>query len=231
LHTIYSIVADAGGALPTDAERERSRARLGLSRANNVLVYVAGVCRKKNQLAFLEHVVPQLLERFPNLVVLFVGDFRPNSDAYASQCATAAQALDATQRRVRFVGFAEHVREYYLAADVTCLASRYEGLARCMIESIAVGTPVVSFDVTSAREILVGQGGGVVCDLDDFGAMWSQISALLTDGERRRGLGVRGAAVAGELFRPETAVAAYERLFDQIATRSDRAGIGSTAMP
>jgi glycosyltransferase involved in cell wall biosynthesis len=218
VETIYSIVDGVSGVAASDDERAAARRRLDLSGDAPLLVYVAGVNPKKNQLAFLERAVPALLARESRTRVFFVGDHHPERDAYARSCEAAARAADPSGERVRFVGFTRAVRDYYLAADITCLASRYEGLARCMIESMAVGTPVVSFDVTSAREMLEERGAGLVAALDDFPVLVDHLAALIHDPSLARALGRRGAEVAGELFRSEVAVRRYQALFDDLAT-------------
>ena len=220
VETIYSIVAGATSVPAPAADRSAARQRLGLANHVPVVSYVAGVCAKKNQLAFIERAAPALLRRHPGTQVAFVGDFHPDADAYAARCAEAARAVDPSGAHLRFVGYTPNVRDYYLAADVTLLASRYEGLARCMIESMAVGTPVVSFDVTSAREMLEGYGAGLVSSLDDFPGIVENVARLLDDSPLARGMGTRGAHVAARLFRREEAVARYEAVLDGLAEES-----------
>lgn len=58
--------------------------------------------------------------------------------------------------RVRLIGHAPHALLPVLlaAADVTILASSGEGLANVWVESLACGTPVVTTDVSGAREAI-----------------------------------------------------------------------------
>jgi glycosyltransferase involved in cell wall biosynthesis len=93
------------------------------------------------------------------------------------------------------------------------VASRNEGLARCMIESLACGTPVVSFDVCSAREILQGHDCGVVVSGGDYDAMVHEIVTLFEAGEVRAELGHRAAEAAKKLFNPPEIISRYEQLY------------------
>ncbi|OHB65244.1 MAG: hypothetical protein A2168_08235 [Planctomycetes bacterium RBG_13_50_24] len=66
--------------------------------------------------------------------------------------------------RVDFEGFQNDMVSYYLHARATVLTSLYEGLPNVLIESIALGTPVVAFDCPSGpSEIIVdGENGFLV---------------------------------------------------------------------
>ena len=82
-----------------------------------------------------------------------------------------------------------------------------------MIESLACGTPVVSFDVCSAREVLEAHACGIVVPQGDHAGLAAALAALGRDPARRRALGERGARAARELFDPERMMAAYRELY------------------
>ncbi|MFO0613472.1 MAG: glycosyltransferase [Polyangiaceae bacterium] len=114
---------------------------------------------------------------------------------------------------VVFHGFVKDASIVYRASDLTALSSRYEGLPRCMIESLACGVPVVSFDVTSVREFLEARDTGVAISWGDYGAMASAIVRLARSAEERARLGERARAVAEAEFDRSRAVSRYEALY------------------
>lgn len=197
---------------PSPAERAALRARLDLPPDRFVLAYVAAFNDKKAQLAFLERGLPALAARCPSALVCFVGDFRPETDPYARRCADAVAARG-LGRHVRFAGYTPTVADWYRAADAILLASRHEGLARCMIEGLACGTPVVSFDVCSAREILDGHACGVVVSEGDHAGLAGAVADLAAERGRLAGLGRAGAQIARQLFEPSLGVRRYEDIY------------------
>jgi glycosyltransferase involved in cell wall biosynthesis len=67
--------------------------------------------------------------------------------------ATRAAAPD----NVRFLGWRADVATIYAAADVALLTSDNEGMPLALVEAALCGTPAVSTDVGSAREVVTGE--------------------------------------------------------------------------
>ncbi|HVF44247.1 MAG TPA: glycosyltransferase family 4 protein [Pyrinomonadaceae bacterium] len=212
---IYSAV-DTKKFSPVDgARRAALREKLGVGAGCFAVGVVAAFEPRKAQLEFIRDAIPRLLRLSPASRVYFVGDF-DERDAYARRCLEEAKGAG-VEASVSFVGYAGAVEEWYRALDAVAVPSRNEGLARCMIEAIACGTPVVSFGVCSAREILQGRGCGLVVESGDHGALAEALASLAWDGERRAALGSAGARAARELFDPAEVVGAYERLYLSLA--------------
>lgn len=88
-------------------------------------------------------------DRFPNLRLKIVGK------------GTLEEALKkktyelSISDRVDFEGFQKNIIPYYLHAQATILTSLYEGYPNALIESIALGTPVISFNCKSGPEEII----------------------------------------------------------------------------
>lgn len=83
--------------------------------------------------------------------------------------------------KVEFCGFQKEVGQYYLAAKLTLLTSLYEGLPNVLIESIALGTPVVAFDCPSGPEDIVIEGvNGFLVALGDTHELREKIELALS---------------------------------------------------
>ncbi len=158
VHTVYQGI---------DAERfhagdqRRARQALGLPSARTLLLWVGRMVEVKGLNVLLEACV-ELRDRGRDFELCLAGEgpLRP---------ALERQVRDAgLDDRVRFVGPVPHdaLPDWYRAADVTVLSSWSEGLPNVLRESLACGTPFVSTDVGSVREIAV-EGCSRLADAGD----------------------------------------------------------------
>lgn len=209
---IYSIV-DQDRFYPVgEAERQQIRDRLHIAPHTVALGYIATFNPKKAQLDFIQQGIPRLKQALPNLRVYFIGDFEPTCNGYAQQCLQAVEELQLTDI-VCFINYTPDIDLWYRALDLVVLASRHEGLARCMIESLACGTPVVSFDVCSAQEILEHYQCGQVAPQGNYDALTAKIVATVQDGSLRQFFRQNGIRMAKTAFTAERALEQYETLY------------------
>ena len=105
--------------------------------------------------------------------------------------------------------------ELIAQARVIAIPSRHEGLMRGMIETMAIGRPVVSTDVCSAREMLERVSGraGIVVPLGRHREMTDAIVHYCTDRAAAEQDGQRGSETARRLFDPAAVVARFEAAY------------------
>ena len=215
---IYSVVDfEQMRPLPPE-DRLALRRELGITDGTFAVGFIATFNDKKNQLDYLRHAVPLLANQCPAAKTFFVGDFEPKTNPYARSCAEAAAELQ-IEARVRFAGFCSDVHRWYQACDVVVIPTRKEGLARCMIEALACGTPVVSFDVASAREVLEEHRCGRVVAQGDYEALCREIAGLANSPVLRADLSANGAALAPRLFSSESCLEKYRSLILTLADK------------
>lgn len=224
---IYSIVDfDKFHEISEPARREL-RDSLGIPADRFAIGYIGRIEEKKDQLGFLREALPLIRTGIDNALVTFVGDFNAKLDPYAAACLAEVERQGAGAS-VRFVGYSAEVVDWYQAVDALVLASRREGLPRCMIEGLACGAPFVSFDVCSVREVLDGHACGISVPRGDYGALASALTRLYKDGEATRDLRQKGPKVALQLFSGSESVRRYTSLVRHLS--ENRGPVSGAAM-
>jgi glycosyltransferase involved in cell wall biosynthesis len=89
---------------------------------------------------------------------------------------------------------------YLSASDVFLYPTRADNLPNVLIESIACGTPCVTFDVGGCREIVKHNTNGIVVKAGDVREMTKELLSLLDDGERLTRYSTEARRIAEEHF-------------------------------
>jgi teichuronic acid biosynthesis glycosyltransferase TuaC len=159
---------------------DKTHARQQLALQNNalVLVSVGGLVERKGFHRVIE-VLPDLLEQFPNLLLLIVGGATAEGNNRA-QLEQQVQTLS-LQAHVQFLGSKPHhqLAEILSAADVFVLATSNEGWANVFLEAMACGLPVVTTDVGGNKEVVVNADHGTVVPFGDKTALQEALAAAL----------------------------------------------------
>jgi glycosyltransferase involved in cell wall biosynthesis len=209
---VYSVVDRTRMHPVAPDERRVIRRALGIGDEEVAVGVIGALVPKKQQLELLQYLTRNPNRLPPGVKLHFVGDFTPGMDEYCSSCEAEAQRGPLADR-IHFAGYASEVAHWYQAVDITLMVSRFEGLARAMIESVACATPMVAFDFCSAREILEQYQCGLVAKQGDFDGLMDHVAELVRNPGLRRQLGQRGPELAGRIFAPESIAARYEGIY------------------
>jgi N-acetylgalactosamine-N,N'-diacetylbacillosaminyl-diphospho-undecaprenol 4-alpha-N-acetylgalactosaminyltransferase len=88
------------------------------------------------------------------------------------------------QNKIIFKGRVENPFIYYTSAKYLVLGSKFEGLPMVLIESLACGTPVISFDCKSGpNEIIIENKNGLLVENQNFEALTIAMNKLISDTE------------------------------------------------
>lgn len=198
------------------------RARLGIAPGRPTLVHVGRIAHEKN-IDFLLRVVARVKRQIPDLALVVAGE--GPALGHVKRLARELGLADTAH----FVGYLDRkttLLDCYRAGDAFIFASRTETQGLVLLESMAVGVPVVSTAVMGTRDIL-GPGRGALVAAEDEAAFAAEVVRILSDGGLRQILGNE----AREYVKEWTARALARRMLGfyedvlaqhDVATRSGR---------
>ena len=156
--------------------------RYGL-KANKVILTVGRIASRERYKGFDEviELMPRLLERFPDLKYLIVGegDDRPRLKAKVDSCGVAKHVIFAGQ-----IPESEKVAHYNLA-DAFVMPSTGEGFGIVLIEAAACGVPVIGSKADGSREALLNGLLGRLVDPHNPDELIEALTAVLNDRSSR----------------------------------------------
>jgi glycosyltransferase involved in cell wall biosynthesis len=158
------------------------RSRLGIEPGEPMFVIIGELNRNKSQGDAIAAMAAVRGAR-PHLVLLGDGPTRGELTAQARELGL--------EDRVHFLGFIAEVRPFVRAANALLLVSRREGLARSVMEGLALGRPVIASTARGNRELLAG-GGGILVEVGDVAALTSAMERLIDDPAEAEAMGLRG---------------------------------------
>ena len=185
--------------IPTGMEIERFaggdgvrfRAQLGIAPAQPVLVHVGRIAHEKN-IEFLFRMFAQVVRSKPGAVFVVAGEgpALPTCKAYVRSLGL--------EQHVRFVGYLSRERELLdccRAGDLFVFSSKTETQGLVLLESMALGTPVVSTAHMGTADIVNPQRGAHVAP-DDAAGFANIVVRLLDDPSRRAAMSAEARAYA-----------------------------------
>jgi glycosyltransferase involved in cell wall biosynthesis len=151
---------------------------LGLTPEQPVVMTVGRLIVMKGQ-RYLVDSVPRLLERWPDLTLLLVGDGHLRGDL------TRHAADLGVSSAVRLLGHRADARMLLDAADVFVLPSIHEGMPLAAMEAMDAGLPVVGTDVIGTAEVVADGETGLLVPPRDPEALATALGTLLSDADLR----------------------------------------------
>jgi glycosyltransferase involved in cell wall biosynthesis len=99
--------------------------------------------------------------------------------------------------------------------DVFIYPSRHEGLGSILLDAMGFGLPVVATDVGGIPDIIENNTNGVLCKVDDIGALSAAVMALFTDDKLREQMAAANRSKADQ-YRPEVMTRRYSELYERL---------------
>lgn len=124
--------------------------------------------------------------------------------------------LGVDPQRCHLYGPVTDVKKEYLSSSVFVLPSRFEGFGLVIIESMACGVPVVSFDCENGpRSIITDGEDGFLIPPFDINLLAKKIMLLMNDHELRCAMGVNAQKAASQ-YEMDKIGLQWRLLFDEL---------------
>lgn len=118
--------------------------------------------------------------------------------------------------RAHLPGRAGNVGQWYTAADLYVMSSRFEGFPNTLVEAMAHGLPAVSFDCdTGPRDIIRHGIDGLLAPAEDVAALEAALRQLMANDALRSQFGVKAQEVR-QRFSMEWVAKMWEKLFQKV---------------
>ncbi|MFG2500625.1 glycosyltransferase [Streptomyces sp. NPDC048441] len=121
--------------------------------------------------------------------------------------------------RVRFHGSSPHMSQEWAKADIALLTSRAESFGLVILEALAAGVPVVSYDCPNGPAEIIRHGvDGCLVPHGDVDAMAAVLAGLMGDRAALHTLGAH-TTTGAERFSAARATERWEALFAELEAR------------
>jgi glycosyltransferase involved in cell wall biosynthesis len=176
---------------------------------SKILLAVGRLCEQKGFDMLIE-AFAGLANQDPDWVLVILGE-GPLRATLAGQI-----KRHGLEGRIHLAGRAGNVGDWYGAAEVYVMSSRFEGFPNTLAEALAHGLPAVSFDCdTGPRDIIRHELDGLLVPRGDVAALRAALKRLMDDEVLRQQIAER-ALDARERFSMEKISGMWEGLFLEV---------------
>ncbi len=185
------------------------RRELGLRTTDPVVGVVARLVPEKGVSALLK-AAPQILEKFPRVQFLIVGEGPLRKELEAESV-----KLGLKDKTV-FAGFRHDVPKFLPLVNVLVVPSFSEGLSIVTLEGMAARRPIVAFETGGIPELLVHGETGLLVPKGDYYRLGRAVINILEHPMLAEHLGCNARNVVEENFQVEGMVRKTEKLYEDI---------------
>jgi glycosyltransferase involved in cell wall biosynthesis len=150
--------------------------QVGLPKNSFIIVTIGRIHWMKNQCDAIK-AINILLKRHPQVELCLFGDTK---DDYLIQITSLIEQLG-LQNKIHILGFRQDILHILCGADLCVHPTLAEAHPRALLESLAAGIPVVSYDVGGVKEALVDGETGYLVSRGDVDGLAERIDQLIKD--------------------------------------------------
>jgi glycosyltransferase involved in cell wall biosynthesis len=206
----------------TEQDRQRVRAEFGIG-SEFVVGCIARFFKNKGHVHLLS-ALKELIPEIPNVRLLLLG----SGDRKMIEDLSRERGLE---KRVIFAGYRQDVPACMKAMDVVVHPSLSEAFCQVIIETMGVGTALISTDVGGAPEVITHGETGMLVPPSDARAIARAILELYRNPELRHRIAAAGQKSVRERFTVERMVRQQLDCYHRWLGQSLRGAKGGVAAP
>lgn len=205
-----SVVYEGANIPPrfTPEQRQRARARWGISQSTPVLGCVGVLLPDKGQ-EWLIRALAEVKKELSGAKLLLAGD-----GPCRVRLESLAQELNLADA-VIFAGFVKEVEYVYAALDVFLLPSFFEALNNSLLAAMAYEIPSIAFNKGALGEIIEHEKSGLLVSGPDPAEISAAATRILRDRDLATNLGRAGRARIEENFSTDRMVEGMIRVYEE----------------
>lgn len=116
------------------------------------------------------------------------------------------------EKKIIFEGFKKDIVPFLNSIDIFLFASEMEGLSNSIMEAMALGKPVVCYDISSMPELVRERVNGFLIPPFDIEKFAERVNELIEDKILREEMGESAVKIVKEEFSMENTMKNYEKL-------------------
>lgn len=184
-----------------ELQSAQSRHLLKLKGTNHLIIGTVAMIAQKKGHKFLFEAFFNILHRYPNTILLVVGDFHTDLDkAYFSQ---QIQELG-LEKKILITGKVAHeqVLAWVNEVDIFVFPSLHEGSSQAVLEAMACGRPIVASGVGGILDLINHEENGFLVESGDTDALVNGLTTLIDNPDVRTLLGQNAMSRVKKDFMP-----------------------------
>ncbi len=177
------------------------------------LINVGRLYDQKNQRMLID-AFSKIRERFPEyeLAIFGEGPLRDELQNFINE-----RGLNDS---VKLMGKSTEIVKELKASEVFCLSSDYEGMSNAMIEAVCLGLPVVTTDISGAKDVIVNGENGYIVNVNDAVGFANAILKILSNEELKKQMEKNNLSKA-KLFKTDTILDSWIELINKMVEHNN----------
>jgi glycosyltransferase involved in cell wall biosynthesis len=197
------------------SQTARTKQALHLPLNSRIIITIA-VLREPKGIQFMIEALPAILEQFPDVHYLIVGDGK-----YGTALTDLVTSL-AIKNHVTFAGHRTDIPDLLACCDIFVLPTLKDALPTVLIEALAAERPIVASDVGGVPEIIENGVNGLLVAPGDPSKLAEACLQLLKNNELSRKIVLAGSKTVQQRFNIDSQIRQLSRMYEELTTNAKR---------